>query len=117
MEIPKRKTLGTVERIEDEPVLKARKIPRESYSMPIQKQQYYEPRGVTEESSQQDSDSSIDFKEKHELLEGDSTPEYIEESKENKQIVARKIRLDCKTQGTDGNHQNDSETFTGEQSR
>ena len=93
MEIPKRKTLGTVERIEDEPVLKAMTNPREygSYSMPIQKKQYYEQRCVTEESSQQDSDSSIDFKEKNELCEGDSTPDNIEESKKNMKLEARKI--------------------------
>ena len=54
MEIPKRKTLGTVERIEDEPVLKAKSNPLENYpySLPIQKKQYYENRCVTEESSQ-----------------------------------------------------------------
>ena len=85
MEIPKRKTLGTVQRIEDKPVSELLTNPREigSYSMPIQKKQHYEQRCVTEESSQQESESSIDLKEKNELLEGDSTPDYIEESKEN----------------------------------
>ena len=85
MEIPKRKTLGKVERLEDD--TKLEKVPKSrenvSYlSMPLSEKLYQDQGCVTEESSQQDSESSLDLKENIELREGDSTPGKVETGEE-----------------------------------
>ena len=95
MEIPKRKTLGKVERLEDE--IKLEKVPESrehsSLSMPLSEKLYYAQGCVTEESSQQDSDSSIDFKENNELREGDSTPGKVEIEEEENKSRTKKFSL------------------------
>ena len=61
--------------------------------MPLSEKLYYDQGCVTEESSQKDSESSLDLQENIELCEGDSTPGKVERGEEENKTKNKNFSL------------------------